>query len=185
MAILKLSKFACALAPTYALLIGAHILTARCYGAFFALGSVVAAAIVAPQRKAQAIAIVFAGLTLADVLGVPFGAAIGEIFGWRKTFVVVAGIGFLAPPALYGWLPRRLPIAPMDLAREARFLGQVSVILAMAISVVSSASLFSIFTYIMPILEQVTHILPRGVTLMLLLFGLGLTAGVAMPSFLG
>ncbi|MFT0891224.1 MFS transporter [Pseudochelatococcus sp. G4_1912] len=181
MAIFILGNLACALAPSYALLMGARILTALCHGAFFGLGAVVAAAIVAPQRKAQAIAMMFAGLTLANVLGVPFGTAIGEVFGWRKTFFIVAGIGVLAAAALYAWLPRRLPIAPMDLAREARSLGHVQVILAMAISVVSSASLFSVFTYITPILEHVTHISPRGVTLMLLLFGLGLTAG----NFLG
>jgi len=177
MAIFIVGNFACALAPTYSLLMTARILTALCHGAFFGLGAVVAAAIVPPERKAQAIAMMFAGLTLANVLGVPFGTAIGETFGWRETFFIVAAIGVLAVLALYLWLPRHLPIPQMNLAREARSLGHPQVILAMAISVVSSASLFSVFTYITPILETVTGISPRGVTWMLLLFGVGLTAG--------
>lgn len=151
--------------------------TALCHGAFFGLGAVVAAALVVPERKAQAIAMMFAGLTLANVLGVPFGTAIGEAFGWRDTFFIVATIGVLAALALHAWLPRDLPVPPMDLAREARSLGHPQVILAMLISVVSSASLFSVFTCITPILESVTRISPHGVTLMLLLFGIGLTLG--------
>jgi MFS transporter, DHA1 family, inner membrane transport protein len=177
MAIFVLGNLACAVAPTYALLMTARVATALCHGAFFGLGAVLASAIVQPERKAEAIAMMFAGLTLANVLGVPFGTAIGEAFGWRETFYIVAAVGVLAAIALYVWLPRRLPIPPMDVAREARSLGDAQVILAMLISVVSSASLFSVFTYITPILENVTHIAPRDVTLMLLLFGTGLTAG--------
>lgn len=177
MAIFIFGNLACALAPTYPLLMAARVLTALCHGAFFGLGAVVAAAVVAPERKAQAIAMMFGGLTLANVLGVPFGTAIGEAFGWRETFYIVAGIGVLAALALYAWLPRQLPIAAMNLAHEARALKRPQVILAMAISVVSSASLFSVFTYITPILETVTRISPHGVTLMLLLFGVGLTLG--------
>jgi DHA1 family inner membrane transport protein len=181
MAIFILGNIACALAPNYALLMAARVLTALCHGAFFGLGAVVASALVPASRKAQAIAMMFAGLTLANVLGVPFGTAIGEAFGWRETFFIVAAVGVLATLALYAWLPRHLPVPPMELAREARSLGQAQVILAMLISVASSASLFSVFTYVTPILETVTRISPHGVTLMLFLFGVGLTAG----NFLG
>ena len=177
MGIFIVGNLCCALAPSYALLMAARVLTALCHGAFFGLGAVVAAAIVAPERKARAIAMMFGGLTLANVLGVPFGTAIGETFGWRDTFFVVSALGVSAALALHAWLPRKLPVPPMDLAREARSLGHPQVILAMLISVVSSASLFSVFTYITPILENVTHITPRTVTLMLLLFGIGLTLG--------
>ena len=177
MTIFIFGNLACAFAPSYALLMAARVLTALCHGAFFGLGAVVAAAIVPPGNKAQAIAMMFAGLTLANVLGVPFGTAIGNAFGWRETFSIVAAIGVVAALLLYAWLPRDLPIAPMNLAREARSVGHPQVILAMLISVVSSASLFSVFTYITPILESVTGISPSGVTWMLLLFGVGLTAG--------
>ncbi|WP_278392968.1 MFS transporter [Sphingobium yanoikuyae] len=177
MAVFLVGNLACALAPSYGMLMAARVLTALCHGAFFGLGAVVAAAIVAPERKAQAIAMMFAGLTLANVLGVPFGTAFGHAFGWRETFFAVAAVGLLAAFALYAWLPHHLPIPPMDLRREARSLGNIQVVLTMLISIVSSASLFSVFTYITPLLEDVTGLSPHGVTLMLFLFGLGLTGG--------
>src|SRR6267154_2104784 len=103
-----LGNLLCALAPNYALLMAARIVTALCHGAFFGLGAVVAATLV-PEKKAQAIAMMFVGLTLANVLGVPFGTALGEAVGWRNTFWAVVVIGFAAAFALYAWLPRNMP----------------------------------------------------------------------------
>jgi len=180
-----LGNLLCALAPNYALLMAARIVTALCHGAFFGLGAVVAATLVPDQKKAQAIAMMFAGLTLANVLGVPFGTALGEAVGWRNTFWAVVVIGFAAAFALYAWLPRNMPTPHMKLIHEARSLGSTQVILAMLISVVVSASLFGVFTYITPILENVTLISPHEVTLMLLLFGIGLTAGNFLGGWLG
>jgi len=175
----------CALAPNYALLMTARIVTALCHGAFFGIGSVVAATLVLPHKKAQAISMMFAGLTLANVLGVPFGTALGEALGWRSTFFAVVGIGLAAAFALYSCLPRDILIPHVDLAHEARALGSRQVVLAMAISVLASASLFTTFTYIAPILEIVTGITPHAVTLMLLLFGVGLTIGNYIGGRLG
>ena len=180
-----LGNLLCALAPNYALLMAARIVTALCHGAFFGLGAVVAATLVPEQKKAQAIAMMFAGLTLANVLGVPFGTALGEAVGWRNTFWAVVVIGFAAAFALYAWLPRNMPTPRMKLIHEAKSLGSTQVILAMLISVVVSASLFGVFTYITPILENVTLISPHEVTLMLLLFGIGLTAGNFLGGWLG
>jgi len=176
-AVFILGNILCALAPSYWLLMGARIVTALCHGAFFGLGSVVAASLVPPQKKAQAIAMMFAGLTVANILGVPFGTGLGQALGWRATFWAVAVIGAAAALALALWLPRAIPVPPMRLRQEARSLGSVQVILAMVISVLASASLFSVFTYIAPILLNVTQISPHAVTLMLLLFGAGLTLG--------
>jgi len=180
-----LGNLLCALAPNYALLMAARIVTALCHGAFFGLGAVVAASLVPEQKKAQAIAMMFAGLTLANVLGVPFGTALGEAVGWRNTFWAVVVIGFAAAFALYAWLPRNMPTPRMQLIHEARSLVSTQVILAMLISVVVSASLFGVFTYITPILENVTLISSHEVTLMLLLFGIGLTAGNFLGGWLG
>ena len=180
-----LGNLLCALAPNYALLMAARIVTALCHGAFFGLGAVVAATLVPEQKKAQAIAMMFAGLTLANVLGVPFGTALGEAVGWRNTFWAVVVIGFAAAFALYAWLPRDIPAPRMQFIDEARSLGSTQVILAMLISVVVSASLFGVFTYITPILQNVTLISPHEVTLMLLLFGIGLTAGNFLGGWLG
>ncbi|MFG1286720.1 MFS transporter [Xanthobacter versatilis] len=181
MGVFILGNLMCALAPSYWLLMGARVLTALCHGAFFGLGAVVASALVLPGRKAQAIAMMFAGLTLANVLGVPAGTALGEAMGWRSPFFVVVGIGIAAALALAAFLPRTIEVPPMNLKREAKSLGSPQVMFAMAMSIVSSASLFSVFTYITPILQNVTGISTQGVTMMLLLFGVGLTCG----NFLG
>jgi DHA1 family inner membrane transport protein len=177
MGLFILGNLLCAVAPGYWLLMGARVVTSFCHGAFFGLGAVVAAEVVPPRQRAQAIALMFAGLTLANVLGVPFGTALGQALGWRATFWAVVGIGVAAGVALYLWLPRNLTVSTGGLLREVRALRQPQVLLAMLISALASASLFSVFTYIAPILEQVTGIAPAGVTWVLLIFGVGLTLG--------
>src|SRR5262245_32888309 len=167
----------CAVAPSYALLMGARIVTAFSHGAFFGLGAVVAANVAPPAKRAQAIALMFTGLTLANVLGVPFGTALGQAAGWRATFGAVVMIGLVAALALFAGLPRGIRSSGDGLMQEARTLGRVQVLLAMLISVLASASLFSVFTYITPILENVTRESPHQVTWVLLIFGVGLTLG--------
>ncbi|ATF85344.1 MFS transporter [Burkholderia gladioli] len=167
----------CAIAPGYGLLMAARVVTAFCHGAFFGIGSVVASNLVVPNRRAQAIALMFTGLTLANVLGVPLGTALGQAFGWRSTFWAVTGIGVLAAGALALCLPRQLEMPQTSIAREFRVMRNPQVLMVLGISVLASASLFSVFTYITPILEEVTHFTPHEVTLVLLLFGLGLTVG--------
>ncbi|MEB0147226.1 MAG: MFS transporter [Pseudomonas sp.] len=172
-----LGNVLCALAPTYATLMAARVITALCHGAFFGIGSVVAAGLVAPNKRAQAIALMFTGLTLANVLGVPLGTALGQYAGWRSTFWAVAVIGVIAVIAQMVWLPKEIPMEKGNLVTEFRVLGKPNVLLALAMSVLASTSLFSVFTYIAPILRDVTGVTPHGVTFMLLLFGLGLTGG--------
>jgi DHA1 family inner membrane transport protein len=184
-AIFIVGNLLCAVAPSYGLLMAARIATAFCHGAFFGLGSVVAAQVVPVEKRAQAIALMFTGLTLANVLGVPFGTALGQALGWRATFWVVVGIGVAAAIALYAWLPRSLPPSGASLMQEARSLGRKQVLLAMLISVLASASLFSVFTYIAPILENVTRESPHQVTWALVVFGVGLTVGNLVGGRLG
>jgi len=172
-----LGNLLCALAGSYWLLMAARVVTAFSHGAFFGIGSVVAADLVAPNKRAQAVAMMFAGLTLANVLGVPFGTALGQWAGWRSTFWVVTGIGLIAAAAIARWVPRMAAGTPDSLLGEFRVLRRPQVVLAMLMSVLASASLFSVFTYITPILETVTGVGPRAVTWILLLFGVGLTVG--------
>src|SRR5690606_11243609 len=96
MVIFIFGNFLCAMAPDYWLLMAARVVTAFCHGAFFGLGAVVAANLVAPHKRVQAIALMFSGLTLANVLGVPSGTALGQELGWRSTFWAVVGIGVFA-----------------------------------------------------------------------------------------
>lgn len=172
-----LGNLLCALAGDYWLLMAARVVTAFSHGAFFGIGSVVAADLVPANKRAQAVAMMFAGLTLANVLGVPFGTALGQWAGWRSTFWVVVGIGVLAAAAIARWVPALAAGASNSLLGEFRVLQRPQVVLAMMISVLASASLFSVFTYITPILETVTGVGPRAVTWILLLFGVGLTVG--------
>ena len=167
----------CAMAPNYGVLMLARIVTAFCHGAFFGIGSVVAAGLVAPNRRAQAIALMFTGLTLANVLGVPLGTALGQAVGWRATFWAVTVIGVLAAATLAVCLPAKIEMQKGSLLREFSVLKNPQVVMVLGISVLASTSLFSTFTYITPILEDVTGLTSHAVTLVLLLFGLGLTVG--------
>ncbi|AXO12920.1 MFS transporter [Thalassospira indica] len=180
-----LGNFLCAIAPDYWLLMAARVVTAFCHGAFFGLGAVVASNLVAPHKRVQAIALMFSGLTLANVLGVPFGTALGQELGWRSTFWAVVAIGVVAASALYVVLPRQIATSTGSLWLEAKSLGKKQVLLAMLISVLASASLFSVFTYITPMLQEITGITPRQVTYVLLLFGVGLTVGNYIGGRLG
>lgn len=167
----------CALAGGYTTLMIARVVTALCHGAFFGIGSVVAAGLVPENKRASAVALMFTGLTLANVLGVPLGTALGQAMGWRTTFWAVVLIGLVALAALVWLVPKDHAHQPADLRRELRVFRQPGVWVALGMTVFSSASMFAVFTYIAPILGDVTGISPRGVTYTLLLIGLGLTIG--------
>jgi DHA1 family inner membrane transport protein len=177
MGIFVLGNTLCALAPGYGFLMAARIVTSLCHGAFFGIGAVEAAALVAPNKRAQAVALMFTGLTLANVLGVPLGTALGQVAGWRTTFWAVAVIGLAAFAGLHVLLPRNKPGAHAPaMLRELTAL-KPAVWLTLFITVISSASMFALFTYIAPILNDVTHITPRGVSYTLFLIGIGMTIG--------
>jgi DHA1 family inner membrane transport protein len=177
MGVFILGNALCALAPGYWTLMAARVVTALAHGAFFGIGSVVATQLVPRHQRAQAIALMFTGLTLANVLGVPLGTLLGQAAGWRSTFWAVTVIGLAAVAALVMFVPRMAADPSANLLGEFRALRRTQVLLAMAISVLSSVSLFAVFTYIAPILESVTHLSAHAVSLVLLLVGVGLTAG--------
>lgn len=172
-----IGNFLCAVAPDYWFLMGARVVTAFCHGAFFGIGAVVAANLVPPRQRASAIALMFAGLTLANVLGVPLGTALGQALGWRSTFWAVVVIGILAVSAIALWVPRDIPHSAGNIIREFAVLKRPQVLLTMMMSVLASASLFTVFTYIAPLLRDVTGLTPHVVTYVLLLFGVGITIG--------
>ncbi len=179
-AIFVIGNAACALAPTYGLLMAARVLTALCHGTFFGIGALVATQIVPPGQRSRAIALLFAGLTLANVLGVPGGTALGQWLGWRATFWAIVPIGFVAAAALAVWLPRLPGDAGGRGWREVAVLARPQVALAMLASALVSGGLFATFTYITPLLENVGGLSPQRVTIALLLFGLGTTVGMLL-----
>ncbi len=167
----------CAVAPNYELLMVARVVTSFAHGSFFGIGAVVAASLVLTEKRASAITLMFTGLTLANVLGVPFGTFIGQEFGWRATFWIVAGLGVLSALGVTALVPNRHDAAPAGLAHEVRVLRDPQVWFALTMTVLGFGGVFVVFTYIAPILEQVSGFSPRAVTLILVLFGVGLTIG--------
>ncbi|WP_342152634.1 MFS transporter [Methylorubrum sp. SB2] len=177
MAVFTLGNLACALAPAYWPLMAARVATAFAHGAFFGIGAIVARDLVPKEKRTQAVALMFAGLTLANVLGVPLGTALGQALGWRATFWAVVGIGLAAGGAIAFALPGGMPGTRGGLAKEFRALGRWPVLRPMLVSTLSSVSFFTVFTYIAPFLTGVTGLTPGGVTGALFAAGVGLTIG--------
>ncbi|CNF05573.1 MFS transporter [Yersinia bercovieri] len=177
MVIFIIGNLMCAMAYSYDFLMLARVITALCHGAFFGIGAVVAANLVAPNRRASAVALMFTGLTLANVLGVPLGTALGQTFGWRSTFWVVSVIGLFSLAALYRKLPSSLEEAPTELRKEIAALRGGGIWLSLLMTVFFAAAMFALFTYIAPILTEVTQVSEQGVSWTLLLMGVGLTLG--------
>ncbi len=176
MGIFLVGNALCAFAPNYPLMLCARILTALSHGAFFGIGSVVAANSVPKQQQARAIAMMFTGLTLANVLGVPAGTALGQHFGWRAAFVALLPVALVAGALLLRYVPRQ-PAEPIALRSEFRAVVRPAVQLVLAISTLSSVAMFCVLTYVTPMLETVTRLSPQAVTWVLVAFGAAITAG--------
>ncbi|HEY3985300.1 MFS transporter [Cedecea sp.] len=177
MVIFIVGNLLCALALSYHFLMLARVITALCHGAFFGIGAVVAASLVPAGRKASAVALMFTGLTLANVLGVPIGTWFGQLYGWRATFWGVAVIGVIAFLALVVSLPSQKDEEATDLKSEIKALVHGKLWLSLSMTVFFSAAMFALFSYVAPMLLQVTGITPRGVSWTLFLIGAGLTVG--------
>ncbi|VVM54542.1 Inner membrane transport protein YdhP [Pseudomonas fluorescens] len=177
MGVFIVGNLLCAVAADYNLLMFARVVTALCHGAFFGIGSVVAASLVPANRRASAVALMFTGLTLANVLGVPLGTALGQVAGWRSTFWAVTVIGVIALIGLIRYLPLQRDEETVDMRAELAALKGAGIWLSLSMTVLFSASMFALFTYVAPLLGDVTGVSPSGVTWTLLLIGLGLTLG--------
>ncbi|CAN7394499.1 MFS transporter [Bosea sp. LjRoot237] len=178
MAIFTLGNIACAIAPSYGLLMAARIITSLAHGTFFGVGSVVATSLVPEDKKASAIAVMFTGLTIATLLGVPAGAWLGLHFGWRATFWTIAAIGVIAMLVLARLVPAdkdKVEVAP--LRQELAVLAEPQVLFGLAMTVLGFGGVFAVFTYIQPILVEITGFSQEAVSPILLLFGLGLIVG--------
>ena len=178
MAIYTIGNAACALAPDYTTLMIARVVTSLTHGTFFGVGAVVATGLVAEDRKASAISIMFAGLTLATLLGMPAGAWLGLHLGWRSTFWAMSAVGvvsFLIIPAL---VPRsRDDSAPVPLRSELATIVRPQVLLGLLMTMLGFAGVFVVITFIQPLLTQVSGFTDAAVSPILLVFGGGMVVG--------
>ncbi len=166
-----------AVSTGYGMLMVARILTSFNHGAFFGIGSIVAASLVPADRRAGAVAAMFMGLTIANVVGVPLATWAGEHLGWRASFWGIAGLGIATMAALRLTLPPLPAPAGSGAMSELRVLTRGPVLGALGMTVVGASAMFTVFTYITPILREVTHASLGFVTAMLVTYGIGLTVG--------
>ncbi|WP_434724418.1 MFS transporter [Mesorhizobium sp. RIZ17] len=180
MVVFTVGNLACALAPDYWTLMAARVLTAFAHASFFGVGSVVATSLVAPNRKASAIALMFTGLTVANILGVPFGTWLGQAYGWRSSFLAVTLVGVVAFAVIALLVPRDEPAATDEEESSEGTLAVLArrpVLLGLLTTVLSWVGVFAAFTYLAPILTRVTGFSEASVSPILLVFGGGLVAG--------
>jgi len=178
MAIFTVGNAACALAPDYWSLMAARVLTAFAHGTFFGVGSVVATTLVAPNKKASAIAVMFTGLTVANILGVPFGTWLGQGYGWRSTFWAVTLIGLAAFVIIAVFVPKDKAAPEVsNLRDDLAVLARPQVLMGLLTTVLSWVGVFAVFTYIAPMLIRISGFSEAAVSPILLVFGGGLVAG--------
>lgn len=177
MAIFALGNILSALAPQYAGLMAARVVTSLAHGAFFGIGSVVAASLVPRERQASAVAMMFLGLTIANIGGVPAATWLSEHLGWRQSFGAIGALGVLAMAALLAFLPAGSKGQTTQVRRELKVLARPVVLQALLTTVLSSAAMFALYTYINPVLQAFTGASPGFITMMLALIGIGFTVG--------
>ncbi|EHN09294.1 putative transmembrane efflux protein [Patulibacter medicamentivorans] len=166
-----------ALAPSYGVLMGARIVAAFSHGAFFGIGAVVAADLVAPQKRASAIALMFTGLTAANVLGVPLGTFLGQELGWRSTFWAVSALGAIGLAGIVALVPRQPADPASNLRRELAVFRRPQVWMALGMTALGFGGVFASFTYISPMMTELAGFSPSTVSWLLVLFGVGLVGG--------
>jgi DHA1 family inner membrane transport protein len=188
---------ACALAANFGLLLLARVVISLIHGAYFGTAMVLASSLIDEKRRGFAVALILSGLTVANVLGVPIGTAIGQAFGWRVTFWAVALLGVASLVAIAFLVPRdgAHETGVGNLLEEVKALGREPVYSSLAIIILQTVGQFALFTYIAPVLTDVSGVSTDLVPWLLLIFGIGSTVGVLaggrlsdwklMPSLIG
>jgi MFS transporter, DHA1 family, inner membrane transport protein len=167
-----------AVSTSFGLLLAARIITAFSHGVFFSIGSTIAADLVPEHKRASAIAFMFTGLTVATVTGVPLGTFIGQMFGWRATFWGVALLGVVGIIASAILIPKNIKDAPSSkLSDQIKILGNGPLLLAFAITALGYGGTFVAFTYLTPILQDITGFSPKVVSVILLVYGIAVAIG--------
>ncbi|OZI42867.1 MFS transporter [Bordetella genomosp. 4] len=177
MLIFTIGNLLSALAPGYTTLLLSRLITSLNHGAFFGLGAVVAASVVPREKQASAIAAMFMGLTVANIGGVPAATWIGQQVGWRMSFAGTALLGLITIAALWMALPKGEPGKRPEVRRELKVLTRPEVLMAMSTTVLGAGAMFTLYTYVAPVLADITHASPGFVAFALVLIGVGFTVG--------
>jgi DHA1 family inner membrane transport protein len=177
MAIFTLGNVLSSIAPDYTTLLLSRIITSLNHGAFFGLGSVVAASVVPKHKQASAVATMFMGLTIANIGGVPAATWLGETIGWRMSFLATAGLGVVAIIGLWFSLPKGSAGERPNVKQELSVLMRPQVLSALLTTVLGAGAMFTLYTYISPVLHTITNASPLFVTAMLVLIGVGFSLG--------
>ncbi|WP_335938936.1 MFS transporter [Streptomyces sp. PTD5-9] len=177
MALFVIGNALSAFAPSFGVMLIGRVVASLAHGAFFGIGSVVAAGLVAPEKKASAISLMFMGLTVANIVGVPGGTYIGQAAGWRVTFVIVAALGVLGFLGVAKLVPETGRPESVTVRTEFAAFRNVQVWLAMAMTVLGYGGVFAAITYITPMMTEVAGYTEGAVTWLLVLFGIGMFLG--------
>ena len=165
-------------APTYAVMFSGRIIAALAHGGYFGIGAVLASSLVPQNKQASAVAALFAGLTIANVLGVPTGALIGQHLGWRVTFWIISVIGVIALVGIFTLVPLTQPKQDqLPISQQFRTLGKPQVLVSLITTALVFGGLFGVFTYIEPLLRDITGYSSSAIPWLLVLFGIGLFIG--------
>ncbi|MBO1042025.1 MFS transporter [Brucella pituitosa] len=178
MALFIAGNMVAASAPSYEILMIGRVLSAFAHGVFFSVGATIAADLVPENKRGSAIAMMFMGLTVAIVTGVPLGTWIGQNFGWRATFWAVSAIGLVALVGIAALLPRALQKAePASLMDQLRVLGSGRLLIVYGMTALGYGGTFVAFTYLTPILQDITGFAEGSVSYILVLYGIAIAIG--------
>ncbi|MGE7624870.1 MFS transporter [Viridibacillus sp. NPDC096237] len=167
----------CAVAPTYEFLLVSRVLAAFAHGTFFGVGSVVASRLVPPEKQSSAVAMIFTGVSVANIIGVPLGTFVGQSLGWRASFWIISALGVVAILCITKFIPQIALTSVPSFRQEIRVLKKPQVQLTLLMTILSFVGVFAAFTYIAPTLTDITKFSASAITPILLLYGLGLTIG--------
>lgn len=177
MAIFTIGNVACMIAPDFTSLIVARIFTAFSHASFIGMAAVLASRIAPPGKEGRAMTLMFTGMTLANVLGVPVGSLVGQVYGWRTTFLGVVALGLISLLMVWYLVPARAGANKQQTRANLEGMKRPIIWLGLMTSVMASASMFAFFTYIVPILQDVTHVEPKFASVALLVCGVGIIIG--------
>ncbi|MDW4358955.1 MFS transporter [Staphylococcus saprophyticus] len=177
MGIFIIGNLTASFSPNYGFMMTSRIITSLAHGSFFGIGSILAASMVRPEKRASAMALMFMGLSMSNILGVPFGTLIGQNFGWPMTFIIISIIGALALIGIIIFVPMQRETIKSSVLNELQILKEKRLWLTLAVTLFGFSSVFAYFTYISTVLIDVSNVQESLISYLLIIFGIGVTLG--------